>query len=76
VRDLVGSVTRPVKELKDFRKIYLEPGAQSVVTFGITPATLRFLTRDMQWAAEPGEFEVFVGTDSGTTQSVRFSYSP
>lgn len=76
LRDLVGSVTRPVKELKDFRKIYLEPGAQSVVTFEITPATLEFLTRDMQWAAEPGEFDVFVGTDSGTTQSVRFSYSP
>ena len=76
VHDLVGSVTRPVKELKDFRKIYLEPGAQSVVTFEVTPATLEFLTRDMQWAAEPGEFDVFVGTDSGTTQSVRFSYSP
>ena len=76
VHDLVGSVTRPVKELKDFRKIYLEPGAQSVVTFEVTPATLEFLTRDMQWAAAPGEFDVFVGTDSGTTQSVRFSYSP
>lgn len=76
VRDLVGSVTRPVKELKDFRKIFLEPGEQSVVTFEITPATLEFLTRNMQWAAEPGAFEVFVGTDSGTTQSVRFSYSP
>lgn len=76
VRDLVGSVTRPVKELKHFRKIYLDPGAQSVVTFEITPATLEFLTRDMRWAAEPGEFDVFVGTDSATTQSVRFSYSP
>jgi beta-glucosidase len=76
VRDLVGSVTRPVKELKDFRKIYLEPGTQSVVTFEITSGTLEFLTRDMQWAAEAGDFQVFVGTDSGTTQSVRFSYSP
>lgn len=76
VRDLVGSVTRPLKELKDFRKIYLEPGAQSIVTFEITPAALEFLTRDMQWAAEAGDFEVFVGTDSGTTNMVRFSYSP
>lgn len=76
VRDLVGSVTRPVKELKDFRKIYLEPGAQSVVTFEITPAMLEFLTRDMQWAAEAGDFEVFVGTDSSTTNVILFSYSP
>ena len=76
VRDLVGSVTRPVKELKDFRKIYLESGAQSVVTFEITSATLEFLTRDMQWTAEAGDFEVFVGTDSSTTQTVSFSYSP
>lgn len=76
VRDLVGSVTRPVKELKDFRKIYLEPGAQSVVTFEITPATLEFLTRDMQRAAEAGDFEVFVGTDSSTTNVILFSYSP
>jgi beta-glucosidase len=64
VRDLVGSVTRPVKELKGFRKIFLEPGASETVSFVLRPADLAFHRRDMSYGAEAGEFDVFVGGNS------------
>jgi beta-glucosidase len=64
VRDLVGSVTRPVLELKGFSKILLEPGQEKVVEFKLTPADLAFYGADMQYEPEPGEFKVFVGTNS------------
>jgi beta-glucosidase len=61
VRDLVGSVTRPVRELKGFRKIKLEPGASEKVTFTLAPADLAFTQGDMQFAPEAGKFEVYIG---------------
>ena len=64
IRDLVGSTTRPVKELKGFERVELEPGASKTVTFKITTKDLTFFTRDRKWTAEPGDFHVFVGTDS------------
>jgi beta-glucosidase len=64
VRDLVGSVTRPVKELKGFQKVELQPGASRDVTFGLTTADLAFHTASGKWEAEPGDFEVFVGGNS------------
>lgn len=64
IRDMVGSVTRPVKELKGFRKIFLQPGEEKEVTFDISPDDLAFYTKDMQYEAEPGNFKVFIGTDS------------
>jgi beta-glucosidase len=63
-RDLVGSVTRPVRELKGFRKIFLQEGASDTVTFVLEPADLAFHRRDMSYGAEAGEFEVFVGGNS------------
>jgi beta-glucosidase len=63
-RDLVGSVTRPVRELKGFRKIFLQEGASDTVTFVLGPADLAFHRRDMSYGAEAGEFEVFVGGNS------------
>ena len=71
IRDLVGSVTRPVKELKGFQKIYLEPGVKKEVTFSISLEDLKFYTRSMKYAAEPGEFEVFIGPNSRDTKSVK-----
>lgn len=68
VRDLVGSVTRPVKELKGFEKIKLAPGAHKVVTFKITSADLAFHTADMTYKAEPGDFWLMVGPDSDRLQ--------
>ncbi len=64
IRDLVGSVTRPVKELKDFKKIYLKPGEMKKVEFTITPDKLKFYDINMNYVIEPGEFKVFVGRNS------------
>jgi beta-glucosidase len=64
IRDKVGSVTRPVKELKGFKKISLNPGESQQVEFSITNADLSFYRRDMSYGSEPGEFEVFVGGNS------------
>ncbi|MFW5943671.1 MAG: glycoside hydrolase family 3 N-terminal domain-containing protein [Bacteroidota bacterium] len=63
-RDMVGSVTRPVKELKDFRKIFLQPGEERDVIFEISSDDLAFYTKDMEFEAEPGEFKVFIGSSS------------
>lgn len=71
VRDRVGSVTRPVRELKGFQRVDFGPGERKVVTFTLTADDLAFYTRDMSLQAEPGEFDVWVGgssaTDNGTT---------
>lgn len=64
IRDLVSSVTRPVKELKGFRKVHLEPGESTTVTLEITPHSLAFYDIDMQYTVEPGDFELMVGTSS------------
>ena len=64
LKDVVGSRTRPVRELKGFKKIYLEAGASAVVTFEITPESRSFFRADKQWGEEPGDFEVFAGHDS------------
>ena len=64
IRDLVGSVTRPVEELKDFSKLNLMPGETKNVEFTITPDKLKFYDINMNYVLEPGEFKVFVGKNS------------
>ncbi len=64
IRDTVSSVTRPVKELKGFAKIFLKPGESKTVTFPIHPEQLAFTTIDKKLAVEPGDFEIMVGTSS------------
>ncbi|HEY3740944.1 MAG TPA: glycoside hydrolase family 3 N-terminal domain-containing protein [Bryobacteraceae bacterium] len=64
IRDLVSSVTRPVRELKGFRKVTLEPGETSAVSIEITPESLAFWNLEMKYAVEPGDFEIQVGTSS------------
>jgi beta-glucosidase len=73
VRDLVGSVTRPVKELKAFRRIELQPGEAKDVTFTLTAADLAFYTAAGRWEAEPGEFQVFVGGSSDDVKEAAFT---
>ena len=73
VRDLVGSVTRPVKELKGFRAVDLAPGEERDVTFELTTADLAFYTARGRWEAEPGDFRVFVGTNSENTKAAAFT---
>jgi len=72
VRDRVGSVTRPVKELKGFRQILLQPGERQDVTFTLTSADLAFYTARGVWEAEPGEFQVFVGANSRDVTTAEF----
>jgi beta-glucosidase len=76
VRDLVGSVTRPVKELKGFRKISLEPGESRTVTFRLGADDLRFYNQDLKFVSEPGDFRVFVGTNSSHCLESGFTLLP
>ena len=64
VRDLVGSVTRPVKELKGFQRVRLKPGEHRTVSFTLGPEDLAFYGRDMKPVTEPGEFQVWIGGSS------------
>jgi len=68
LRDLVGSIARPVAELKDFRKIFLKKGESKTLSFQIDAAMLSFYNATMQWVAEPGEFEVMIGASSKDTR--------
>ena len=72
IRDMVGSVVRPVKELKGFQKVVLEPGESKEVSFEIRPAMLAFFHPSLEKKAEPGEFRVFIGTDSDTERDAVF----
>jgi beta-glucosidase len=64
IRDRISSVTRPVKELKGFRKVWLQPGETQTVSLEITPASLAFYDVNMKYGVEPGEFEILVGNSS------------
>lgn len=72
IRDVVSSITRPVKELKDFKKITLKAGETQVVSFTITPDKLSFYNLNKQKIVEAGTFEVMIGTASDSTQTVAF----
>jgi beta-glucosidase len=72
IRDLFASVTRPVKELKGFQKINLKKGEKQTVTFEISAEDLKFYNAALQFVAEPGKFEVFVGSNSDTNTKATF----
>jgi beta-glucosidase len=72
IRDLVGSVTRPMKELKGFEKVNLKKGETKTVSFEISSEDLKFYNIDMKNVAEAGNFEVFVGGDSDTERKANF----
>jgi beta-glucosidase len=72
LRDEVGSFTRPVRELKGFRRVELAPGESRTVQFQLHPADLSMLGADLKPTVEPGYFTVWVGGSSATTNSVRF----
>jgi beta-glucosidase len=73
VRDLVGSVTRPVKELKGFQKVELAPGEAREVAFTLKASDLAFYTARGKWEAEPGDFKVFVGGSSADVKEASFT---
>lgn len=72
IQDKVGSVTRPVKELKGFEKVMLKKGEKKTIEFTITPEDLKFYNIDMQFTAEPGDFEVTVGGNSASGLQDKF----
>ena len=73
LRDLVGSSTRPIQELKNFQKILLKAGESRQVSFHLNPDDLKFYNDDLKWVAEPGEFEVMTGGNSRDVQKVSFT---
>ncbi len=73
VRDLVGSVTRPVKELKGFQKVELAAGQSREVAFTLKASDLEFYTAAGKWEAEPGDFKVFVGGNARDVKEASFS---
>ena len=73
LHDMAASVTRPVRELKGFCKVTLEPGESREITFPITEEMLRFYDINMNYVSEPGQFEVFIGSDSTTCNRAVFT---
>lgn len=73
VRDLVASVSRPVKELKAYRRVHLEAGAVCDVHFDLGEEDLRFVGRDLRWMSEAGHFRIWVGTNSADGLEACFS---
>ena len=76
LRDVAASISRPVKELKGFKKVSLEPGASTTVRFVIDQDLLKFYNSNLDLVAEPGEFHVFVGPNSRDVQQLSFTYNP
>lgn len=72
IRDLVGSITRPVKELKGFQKITLKAGETKTVEFRISVNDLKFYNYDLKYVAEPGEFKIFIGGNSREVKEASF----
>ena len=72
LRDMVGSISRPVAELKGFQKVLLKKGESKTLTFRLTPDALKFYNNDLKFAAEPGDFQVMVGGNSRDVQTAAF----
>ena len=72
LRDVVGSISRPVKELKGFQKISLKAGEAATINFKITVDELKFFNADLKYVAEPGEFKVFIGGNSADVKEATF----
>lgn len=71
-RDLVGSITRPIKELKRFNKVFLRKGEQKDITFTLTTDDLKFYNQNLEYVYEPGDFLIFVGGNSQETLNDKF----
>ncbi len=73
LRDMAGTVTRPVKELKGFQKVFLKKGETRTVEFTLTEKDLRFYNGNLKFASEPGDFKVYIGTSSANTLEADFA---
>lgn len=75
IRDLIGSITRPVKELKGFEMVELQPNESKKITFTINEKTIEFFTANSKWEVETGDFKVFIGGSSAANLEMNFHYS-
>lgn len=74
IRDLVSSVTRPVKELRGIEQVTLDPGEQRTITFRLSEKDLGFYNKNLEFVTEPGDFELMVGNSSDHVSKCMFSY--
>jgi beta-glucosidase len=72
---MVGSISRPVKELKGFQKLTLKAGESATASFKITIDDLKFYNADLKWVAEPGDFKIFIGGNSQDVKEASFRYA-
>jgi beta-glucosidase len=72
IQDIYGSITRPVKELKGFQKIFLKKGESKNLTFNISENDLKFYNANLKYAAEPGDFKVYIGSNSRDVMEAQF----
>ena len=72
IRDIAGSITRPVQELKGFQRIHLKKGESREIIFTITPELLKFYNNDLDFVCEPGEFELMIGPNSRDVERCKF----
>ena len=75
IRDMVGSVTRPVKELKGFQKVFLKAGESKKVSFTITPEDLKFYNSELKYDWEAGEFDIMIGTNSHDVKHAKINWN-
>ena len=73
IRDMVASISRPVKELKSFQRIHLTAGESKQVSFEITPDMLKFYNTDLKHIIEPGDFQIMIGTNSKEVEALNFN---
>ncbi|MGN7783732.1 beta-glucosidase BglX [Niabella sp. 22666] len=75
IRDVAGSVTRPMKELKGFQKVAVKAGESKTVTFNITPEDLKFYNSNLKYDWEPGEFEIMIGSNSRDVKMQKINWT-
>jgi beta-glucosidase len=75
IRDMVGSITRPVKELKGFQKIFLKAGESKTVSFDVTTEQLKFYNAELKYDWEGGEFEIMIGTNSDEVKTGKVNWT-
>jgi beta-glucosidase len=74
IADPVATISRPVKELKNFKKVMLQPGEKQEVTFNVTPDDLKFYNSDLVYDWEPGEFKIYIGTSSADVKETEIEW--
>ena len=72
VRDMVGTITRPVKELKGYQQVLLKAGESKTISFKLTVEDLKFYNSTLKYVAEPGDFKLFIGTNSSEVKEADF----